>query len=90
MLRSSSIDEFGERRRQVMAHRFLVSQLHQCIALVFIEALKHTGSSPTQDGFIKVETTEDPKQLELDAAQVEQESPALKENYGISGLQRLK
>ena len=43
-----------------------------------------------QDGFIKVETTEDPKQLELDAAQVEQESPALKENYGISSLQRLK
>ncbi|HJT80894.1 MAG TPA: PDZ domain-containing protein, partial [Chthoniobacterales bacterium] len=43
-----------------------------------------------QDGFIKVETEEDPKQLELDAAQVEQERQALQENYGISALQRLQ
>jgi S1-C subfamily serine protease len=49
------------------------------------EAVKHP-----QDGFIRVETEEDPKQLELDAAQVEQESPGLQENYGISALQRLR
>ena len=42
------------------------------------------------DGFIKIETEEDPKQLELDAAQVAQDSPALQQNYGISELQRLK
>jgi len=42
-----------------------------------------------QDGFIKVETEEDPKQLELDASQLEQENQALQENYGISALQRL-
>jgi S1-C subfamily serine protease len=42
-----------------------------------------------QAGFIKIETEEDPKQLELDAAQVEQENQALQDNYGISALQRL-
>ena len=41
------------------------------------------------DGFIKVETEEDPKQLELDAAQVEAEAPGLQQNYGITSLQRL-
>jgi S1-C subfamily serine protease len=43
-----------------------------------------------QDGYIKVETEEDPKQIELDAAQVQQEAEALQDNYGISALQRLK
>jgi PDZ domain-containing protein len=41
-------------------------------------------------GFIKVETEEDPKQIELDAAQVAAEAPNLQENYGISALQRLE
>lgn len=41
------------------------------------------------DGFIKIETEEDPKQIELDAAQVATEAPNLQENYGISSLQRL-
>ena len=41
------------------------------------------------DGFIKIETAEDPKQIELDAAQVAAEGPALQENYGISALHRL-
>jgi hypothetical protein len=41
------------------------------------------------DGFIKIETEEDPKQIELDAAQVAAEAPNLQENYGISSLQRL-
>ena len=41
------------------------------------------------DGFIKIETAEDPQQIELDAAQVAAEGPALQENYGISALHRL-
>jgi hypothetical protein len=42
------------------------------------------------EGFIKIETEEDPKQIELDASQVAAEAPALQENYGISSLQRLE
>jgi S1-C subfamily serine protease len=42
-----------------------------------------------QDGFIKVETEEDPKQLELDAGQVSDDTPQLQQNYGISSLERL-
>jgi S1-C subfamily serine protease len=42
------------------------------------------------NGFIKVETEEDPKQLELEAAQVEEEAPLLQQNYGITALQRLE
>jgi S1-C subfamily serine protease len=42
------------------------------------------------NGFIKIETEEDPKQLELEAAQVAEEAPALQQNYGISALQRLE
>ena len=41
------------------------------------------------EGFIKIETEEDPKQIELDAAQVAAEAPNLQENYGISFLNRL-
>ena len=41
------------------------------------------------DGFVKVETEEDPKQLELDLAQVEEEAPDLQQNYGLPALQRL-
>jgi hypothetical protein len=50
----------------------------------FVEAVQHPV-----DGFIKIETEEDPKQLELEAAQVESEAPTLEENYGIPSLQRL-
>ena len=42
------------------------------------------------DGFIKIETEEDPKQLQLDAAQVEAEAAALQQNYGLPSLQRLE
>jgi len=49
------------------------------------EAVKHPV-----EGFIKIETEEDPKQIELDATQVAAEAPALQENYGISSLQRLQ
>src|SRR5213595_1558802 len=48
------------------------------------EAVKHPI-----EGFIKVETEEDPKQIELDAAQVVSEAQDLQENYGISALHRL-
>ena len=45
------------------------------------EAVKHPI-----EGFISVETEEDPKQIELDAAQVAAEAQDLQENYGISAL----
>jgi hypothetical protein len=38
---------------------------------------------------IKIETEEDAKQIELDAAQVAAEAPVLQENYGISSPHRL-
>jgi hypothetical protein len=49
------------------------------------EAVKHPIN-----GFIKIETEEDPKQIELEAAQVAAEAPALQENYGIPSLERLE
>ena len=39
--------------------------------------------------FIKVETQEDPKQIELNVQQLGDETPSLQQNYGISELQRL-
>ena len=45
---------------------------------------------PIEGGFIKIETVEDPKHLELDAAQVASEAPALQEAYGIPALERLE
>ena len=45
---------------------------------------------PLDGGFIKIETEEDPKQLELEAAKVSEEADDLQQNYGISSLQRLE
>jgi len=42
------------------------------------------------DGFIKVETEEDPKQIELEAAAVTAEAEALQQNYSLPSLQRLE
>ncbi len=42
------------------------------------------------NGFILVETEEDPKQIVLDAAQVAEEASALQKNYGLPSLQRLE
>jgi S1-C subfamily serine protease len=42
------------------------------------------------NGFIKIETEEDPKQIELETAQVEAEAAALQQNYGLPALQRLE
>jgi len=49
------------------------------------EAVKHPI-----DGFIKIETEEDPKQIELEAAQVAAEAPVIQENYDIPSLERLE
>jgi S1-C subfamily serine protease len=54
-----------------------------------LDELAEAVKQPIQ-GFIKIETEEDPKQIELDAAQVAAEAPELQENYGISSLQRLQ
>src|SRR5438270_9068551 len=51
--------------------------------------LAEAVKQPIEGGFIKIETEEDPKQIELDAAQVTAEAPNLQENYGISALHRL-
>ena len=45
---------------------------------------------PIEGGFIKIETEEDPKQIELDPKDIEAEAPSLQENYGIPSLQRLE
>src|SRR5213595_616997 len=55
-----------------------------------LDQLADAVKQPVEGGFIKIETEEDPKQIELDAAQVAAEAPALQENYGISSLQRLQ
>lgn len=52
--------------------------------------LAEAVKSPVEGGFIKIETEEDPQQLELDAAQVAAEAPALQQNYGLPALQRLE
>jgi len=44
---------------------------------------------PIEGGFIKIETEEDPKQIELEAKSIDAEAPNLQENYGIPSLQRL-
>jgi S1-C subfamily serine protease len=49
------------------------------------EAVKHPV-----DGFIKIETEEDPKQIALEAQKVEAEAAALQQNYGLPSLQRLE
>ena len=41
------------------------------------------------DGFIKVETEEDPKQIVLDAEQVASEAAGLQQSYGLPSLQRI-
>ena len=55
-----------------------------------LDDLAQAANQPIEGGFIKIETEEDPKQIELDASQVAAEASALQENYGISSLQRLQ
>ena len=54
-----------------------------------LDELAEAAKQPI-NGFIKIETEEDPKQIELDAAQVAAEAQDLQDNYGISSLQRLQ
>src|SRR5437868_7056698 len=54
-----------------------------------LDELAEAAKQPI-NGFIKIETEEDPKQIELDASQVAAEAQELQENYGISSLQRLQ
>lgn len=42
------------------------------------------------DGFIKIETAEDPKQIELEAAQVAADAVKLQQSYGLPSMQRLQ
>ncbi|MEP6699089.1 MAG: PDZ domain-containing protein [Verrucomicrobiota bacterium] len=57
-----------------------------------VKSLKDLAEAVKQplEGFIKIETEEDPKQLELDAAQITAEATALQQNYGLPSLQRLE
>ena len=55
-----------------------------------LKDLADAAKQPIEGGFIKIETEEDPKQIELDAAQVQEEAPSLQENYGITSLQRIE
>ena len=52
--------------------------------------LSDAVKQPSEGGFIKIDTEEDPKQIELDASQVAAEAPSLQENYDIQSLQRLE
>ncbi len=57
-----------------------------------IKSLKDLAAAikqPIDGGFIKIETEEDPKQIELDVKDVAAEAPDLQENYGIPSLQHL-
>ncbi len=51
--------------------------------------LAEAAKQPIEGGFIKIETEEDPKQIELDPKDIAAEAPELQENYGIPLLQRL-
>ncbi|MDQ2659788.1 MAG: PDZ domain-containing protein, partial [Verrucomicrobiota bacterium] len=57
-----------------------------------IKSLRDLAAAVKQplDGFIKIETEEDPKQLELDPAQVAAEAESLQKNYGLPALERLE
>lgn len=57
-----------------------------------IKSLKDLADAVKQpiDGFVKIETEEDPKQLELDMAQVAADASTLQQNYGLPALERLE
>ncbi|HSH38138.1 MAG TPA: PDZ domain-containing protein, partial [Chthoniobacterales bacterium] len=56
-----------------------------------VKSLRDVAEAAAQpvDGFVKVETHEDPKQLALDASQIAEEAQSIQENYGLPALQRL-
>src|SRR5437879_6813368 len=52
--------------------------------------LAAAAKQPIESGFIKIETEEDPKQIELEAKSIEAEAPELQANYGLPSLERRK
>jgi hypothetical protein len=56
-----------------------------------VKSLRDVAEAAQQplDGFVKIETEEDPKQLALDMTEVAAEAAGLQENYGLPSLQRL-
>jgi hypothetical protein len=54
-----------------------------------LDDLAEAAKQPV-NGFFQIETVEDPKQVELDATQVQADEPHLRESYGIPALQRLR
>ncbi|MBA3762329.1 MAG: PDZ domain-containing protein [Chthoniobacterales bacterium] len=57
-----------------------------------IKSLRDLAEAVKQpiDGFVKIETEEDPKQLTLDVSQVEADAAGLQENYGLPSLERIE
>jgi len=55
-----------------------------------LQDLSEAVKQQIEGGFVKIETEEDPKQIELDAKSVADEVQDLQENYGIPSLQRLE
>jgi S1-C subfamily serine protease len=57
-----------------------------------VKSLRDVADAAKQplDGFITVETDEDPKQIALDAAEIAADDPGLQQNYGLPSLQRLE
>jgi PDZ domain len=57
-----------------------------------VKSLRDVAEAAKQplDGFITVETDEDPKQIALDAAEIAADDPGLQQNYGLPSLQRLE
>src|SRR2546423_4525260 len=55
-----------------------------------VNDLAEAVKQPIEGDFIKIETDEDPKQLELSVKDIAAEAPALQQNYGIQSLQRLQ
>jgi hypothetical protein len=74
---------FPERNRRVV----ILSQVLPANSTIGYDDLAYLTVTKVNG---KIETEEDPKQIELDASQVNAEAPALQENYGISSLQRLQ
>ena len=69
----------------------IISEHGRILATRFSDVdLAEAAKQPIEGGFIKIETEEDPKQLELEASSVAAEATDLQENYGIPALQRLQ
>ena len=69
----------------------IVAEHGRILAAPFVDVdLAEAAKQPIEGGLIKIETEEDPKQLELEASSAAAEATDLQENYGIPALQRLQ